>query len=111
MTTEKKSSLSERLKYLRDKVADVITAAEEEESSVAGAVSPEKPVQATPAPETVKDSVKRRASDDEVATALMRFTWANDQSAPEEKPEDIKAFFEGYLSENEPTTEAANDIE
>ena len=111
MTTEKKSSLSERLKNLRDKVADVITAAEEEESSVAEAVSPEKPVQATPAPETVKDSVKRRASDDEVATALMRFTWANDQSAPEEKPEDIKAFFEGYLSENEPTTEAANDIE
>ena len=109
MTTEKKSSLSERLKNLRDKVADVITAAEEEESSVAEAVSPEKSVQATPVSETVIDSVKRRASDDEVASALMKFTWANDQPAQEEKPEDIKAFFEGYLSENEPTTEAANE--
>ena len=111
MTTEKKSSLSERLKNLRDKVADVITAAEEEESSVAEAVSPEKSVQATPASETVKKSVKRRASDDEVASALMKFTWANDQHAQEEKPEDIKAFFEGYLSENEPTAEEANEPE
>ena len=74
MTKEKKSSLSERLKNLRDKVADVITAAEEEEPSVAEAVSPEKSVQATPVSETVIDFVKRRASDDEVASALMKFT-------------------------------------
>lgn len=109
MTTEKKSSLSERLKNLRDKVADVITAAEEEESSVAEAVSPEESVQATPVSEPVKEPVKRRASDDEIASALMRFTWVNDQPAEEEKPEDIKAFFEGYLPENETTAESKNE--
>ena len=104
-------SLSERLKNLRDKVADVITAAEEEESSVAEAVSPEESVQAAPVSDTLKEPVKRRASDDEVASALMKFTWANDQPAAEEKPEDIKAFFEGYLSGDEPATEAAKKTE
>lgn len=109
MTTDKKSSLSERFKALRDKVADAITAAEEEESSVAEAVSPEVSARAFPEADADKKSVIRRASDDEIASALMKFTWANDQPMADEKQEQANPLFEEDLPEDEWAPEA--DVE
>ena len=98
MTTDKKSSITERLKALRDKVAGAITAAEEEESSVAEVVLPEGSAEASPVSEPEKETPFRRASDDAVASALMNFTWSDEQSAAEVQPEDIRVFFDGFES-------------
>ena len=105
MTTEKKSSLSERFKALRDKVAGAMTAAEEEESSVAGLVFPEDSVKASSAPEQTEGKTAHRASNDDVASALMKFTWAKDQPIVREQPEEVRVFYEGFQAETEPEAE------
>lgn len=83
MTTEKKSSLAERLKRLRDQMAGVMAAAEEEETSVAKSASPDETAMHEPA--LGEQHTERRASDDEIASALRRFTW---ESVEEEVSEE-----------------------
>ena len=111
MTTDKKSRLSERFKTLRDKVAEAIAAAEEEEASVAEAVSSEGSAQTSPEPVTEKAFEVHRASNDEIASALMKFTWASDdQPSKEETPEEVKVFFEESHTEIEPETKTDTKI-
>ena len=113
MTTDKKSSFSERFKSLRDKVASAITAAEEEETSVAGLVSPDSSAEASPAQEKREDGPARRASNDDIASALMKFTWANGKPEIQEQPEEIRAFFEEIpadpVSDTHPEAENLED--
>ncbi len=101
MTTDKKSSLAERFKALRDKVAVAMTAAEEEESSVAGFVSPNDSAEASSAPDK-RESGDGRATRDDVASALMRFTWANESPIIREQPEEVRVFYEGFQPEADP---------
>lgn len=101
VTTDKKSSLSERLKAIRDKVAGAITAAEEEETSVAGLVSPDETAVDVPAQETEIELPVHRASNDEIASALMKFTWANERPQTKEPSEEVMIFCEDYPTEAE----------
>jgi UPF0755 protein len=103
VTTEKKSSLAERLKGLRDQIAGVMAAAEEEDTSVAEAASPEEAV--APETEPEKQPAGRRASDDEITSALRRFTW---DSPEEEKPEEVSSIPEEVLEES---TIASGELE
>ena len=95
MTTEKKSSLAERLKGLRDQIAGVMAAAEEEDTSVAEAASPEEA--AVPETEPEKQPAGHRASDDEITSALRRFTW---DSPEEEEPEEVSSIPEQVPEES-----------
>ena len=95
MTTEKKSSLAERLKGLRDQIAGVMAAAEEEDTSVAETASPEEAV--APETESEKQPAGRRASDDEITSALRRFTW---ESPEEEEPEEVSSIPEEFPEES-----------
>ena len=100
MTTDKKHSISERLKALRDQVAGAIAAAEDEETSVADAALPEEPAAPSPEPEGRESAAYRRMSEDELASALRMFTWEPHEEAAEEQdhepaeisePEDVAA--------------------
>ena len=83
MTTDKKNRLSERLKSLRDQVAGMMKAAEEEEASVADTALSEEPVSEEAQPEVKEAKTVRRASDGEIAAALRRFTWDSDKAIKE----------------------------
>ena len=93
MTTEKKSNLSERMKALRDKIVGVMAAAEEEEASVAGPVLPEETPAQEPGP--AKPERDERASDDEIASALRRFTW---ESPEQEKVPDVNDLLRVFMT-------------
>ena len=114
MTTDKKSSLTERLKAIRDKVAGVITAAGEEESSVATSVFPEAAAEVSPVSEEEENLPVRRASKNEITSALMNFTWAKEQHEAEEIPEKVRIFYTddqptiGEKAASEENSEAAN---
>ena len=114
MTTDKKSSLTERLKAIRDKVAGVITAAGEEESSVATSVFPEAAAEVSPVSEEEENLTVRRASKNEITSALMNFTWAKEQQEAEEIPEEVRSFYTddqptiGEKAASEENSEAAN---